>query len=310
MTNKPKPEKESFLEASFLGQLKIFYFLPPKEKTNRFLPLIIAVMAFLTILGSAAGLAIYNATDDWSADLSQVMTVQIVNPDADERARQVREVLNVLERTAGVEVAEEIPLSDLKALLEPWLGTGNVTEDLPIPAMVSITIRSGARIDTASLNVRLQAKAPDARLDDHQQWIGQMTSLSTIIQIAVFISIALIILSTVAMVMFATRAALAAHRETVEIVHLIGARDALISGEFRKLFMIHGFKGGMIGLAAAVLTLVLIFYLTGSIGGALLPRLDLKLGQMIFLGLIPLMTALLSMWTADMTVRHALNKMV
>ena len=310
MTNKPKPENEGFLEASFLGRLKIFYFLPPKEKSNRFLPLIIAVMAFLTILGSAAGLAIYNATDDWSAELSQVMTVQIVHPDANERARQVREVLAVLEGTAGVEAAEEIPQDELNALLEPWLGAGNVTEDLPIPAMVSITIRSGARIDTASLNVRLQARAPDANLDDHQQWIGQLTSLSTMIQVAVFVSIALIILTTIAMVMFATRAALAAHRETVEIVHLIGARDALISSEFRKLFMIHGFKGGLIGLAAAVFIMFLIFYLTGSIGGALLPRLELNLGQMIFLGLIPLMIAFLSMWTADMTVRHALNKMV
>ena len=75
--------KESFLEASFFGRLKTFYFLPPKEKSNRFLPLIIAVMAFLTILGSATGLAIFNATGDWSADLSQVLTGQIVHPDAD-----------------------------------------------------------------------------------------------------------------------------------------------------------------------------------------------------------------------------------
>ena len=130
------------------------------------------------------------------------------------------------------------------------------------------------------------------------------------IQVAVFVSIALIILTTVAMVMFATRAALAAHQETVEIVHLIGAKDALISSEFRKLFMIHGFKGGLIGLAAAALTVALIYYMTGSLGGALIPRLELGTGQLIFLGLIPVMTALLSMWTADMTVRHALGKMV
>ncbi len=271
MTGKKKSVNEGFLEASFFGQLRTFYFLPPKEKSNRFLPLIIAVMAFLTILGSAAGLAIYNATDDWSADLSQVMTVQIVHPDALERARQVREVLSVLQGTAGVEAAKEIPKDELRDLLEPWLGVGNVTDDLPIPAMVSVTIRSGARIDTASLNVRLQARAPDANLDDHQQWIGQLTSLSTMIQVTVFISIALIILTTIAMVMFATRAALAAHQETVEIVHLIGATDSLISSEFRKLFMVHGIKGGLIGLAAAVVTMTLILYLAGSIGGGLLP---------------------------------------
>ena len=302
--------RTSFLEASFLGRLKTFYFLPLKEKSNRFLPLIIAVMAYLTLLGSATGLAIFNATNDWSTDLSQVLTVQIVHPDARERERQTRAVIEVLEDTAGVIEVRAIPADELDALLEPWLGVGNVTDDLPVPAMVSVTIQQGARVDTAALNARLQAKAPDASLDDHQQWIGQLTSLSNMIQVAVFVSIALIVLTTVAMVVFATKSALAAHRETVEIVHLIGAKDSLIASEFRKLFMLHGFKGGLIGLIAAMLTIALILYLAARIGGGLLPQLDLTAGQMTLLSLVPLLTSLLSMWTADMTVRHALGKMV
>ena len=309
MADKNKAET-SFLEASFFGRLKTFYFLPPKEKSNRFLPLIIGVMAYLTLLGSATGLAIFNATDTWSTDLSQVLTVQIVHPDANERTRQTRLVIEVLQETAGVVSAREIPKDDLDALLEPWLGVGNVTDDLPIPAMVAVTIQEGIRIDATALNARLQAKAPDANLDDHQQWIGQLTSLSNMVQVAVFFSIALIILTTVAMVVFATKSALAAHRETVEIVHLIGAKDSLIASEFRKLFMLHGFKGGLIGMVAAMLTITLLLYLADRIGGGFLPQLDLTIGQIILLGTIPFLISLLSMWTADMTVRHALGKMV
>jgi len=300
----------NFLAASFFGRMKTFYFLPTKEKSNRFLPLIIAVMAYLTLLGSSTGLAIFNATDAWSTDLSQVLTVQIVHPDPTERDRQTRLVIEVLQDTAGVVNARKIPKAELDALLEPWLGVGNVTDDLPIPAMVAVTIQKGTHIDSAALNARLQARAPDANLDDHQQWIGQRTSLSNMVQVAVFFSIALIILTTVAMVVFATKSALAAHRETVEIVHLIGAKDSLIASEFRKLFMLHGFKGGLIGLVAAMLTITLILYLADRIGGGFLPQLDLSFGQMAILGLIPFMTSLLSMWTADMTVRHALGKMV
>lgn len=287
-----------------------FYFLPKKEKTNRFLPLIIAAMAYLTLLGSAAGFAIFNATSEWSGDLAQTLTVQIVHPEAAERDRQVAAVLSVLQNTPGIEEAVEMSDGELMALLEPWLGVGNVTDDLPIPAMVSVRTRSGAAIDTPGLNVRLQQVAPDARLDNHQQWIGQLSSFSNMIQLAAFFSILLILLTTMAIVVFATRSALAAHRDTVEIVHLMGAKDSMISGEFRKLFMLYGFRGGIIGLLAAIITIFTIVYLADRVGGGILPHLNLGITQWMFLGSLPLVTAAISLFTADITVRQALGKMV
>ncbi len=310
MADKIQKEQASFLEASFFGRLKTFYFLPPKEKSNRFLPLIIGVMAFLSLLGSASGLAIFNGTKAWSSDLTQTMTIQIVHPEASERARQSRAVMEILEETPGISEALKMDPEDLRALLEPWLGTGNVTDDLPIPDMIAVTLNPGARIDGEALNVRIRARAPDASVDDHQQWIGQLSSLSTMLQLAVFISITLIALTTIALVIFATKSALATHRETVEIVHLMGAKDSLISGEFRKLFMLHGFKGGLLGLLGAFITIVIFLYLASKIGGGLLPQFNLNIGQILILGLVPFLTAFLTMWTADVTVRHALGKMV
>lgn len=310
MADKDKKDQESFLEASFFGRLKTFYFLPPREKSNRFLPMIIGVMAFLSLLGAASGLAIFNGTKAWSSDLTQTMTIQIVHPEAAERARQSQAVLEILQETPGVSEFEKMDTEDLRALLEPWLGTGNVTDDLPIPDMISVTLNPGVRIDGRALNVRIRARAPDASVDDHQQWIGQLSSLSTMLQLAVFISITLIALTTIALVIFATKSALATHRETVEIVHLMGAKDSLISSEFRKLFMLHGFKGGLLGLLAALVTIAIFLYLAGRIGGGLLPQFNLNIGQILILGLMPFLTAFLTMWTADVTVRHALGKMV
>lgn len=310
MPENKKKDQDSFLGASFLGRLKAFYFLPPREKTNRFLPVIIGVMAFLTLLGSATGLAIFNGSKAWSSDLKQTLTVQIVHPDARERTRQTNLAIGILEETPGVQTVERMDERDLKALLEPWLGVGNVTDDLPIPEMLSVILSPGVRLDGNALNVRIRERAPDASVDDHQQWIGQLSSLSTMVQAAVFISIALVALTTIALVVFATKAALAAHRETVEIVHLMGAKDSLISGEFRKLFMLHGFKGGVMGLVAALLTISIFVYLAGRIGGGLLPQFSLNGFQVLALGAVPFLTALLTMWTADATVRHALRQLV
>lgn len=305
-----KKRRDNQLEMTMFRRIVGFYFLPRKEKTNRFLPLIIAAMAYLTLLGSATGFAIFNATGSWSSDLSKTMTVQIVNPDPVERDRQVAAVMSILNETPGVEQAIEMSNDELLALLEPWLGAGNVTNDLPIPAMISVSLRLGAVIDPTALNARLRNVAPDATLDNHQQWIGQLSSLSNMIQIAAFFSIFLILLTTMAIVIFATRAALAAHRDTVEIVHLIGAKDSMISGEFRKLFMLYGFRGGIIGLLAAFITIFTFVNLADRVGGGLLPQLNLDLAQWIFLSSLPLITAAISLLTADLTVRQALGKML
>lgn len=300
----------SALEPGVMARLRNFYFLPSRERGGHFLPLIIGIMVFLACLGAATGLAIYNATAAWSSDLAKTMTVQIVHPNEAERARQTREVIQVLSGTPGVEQAREMSRSEISALLEPWLGVGNVTEDLPVPAMIAVTITPGAHIDTVALNARLKEAAPNASLDDHQQWIGQLVSLSSMVQGAVFVSILLIMLTTVAIVIFATKSALAAHRETVEIVHLIGARDGLISGEFRKLFMWHGLKGGLLGLGLAAATLALFLYLANRLGGGLLPQLSLTAGQWLLLAGLPVLTAVITMLTADMTVRKSLLRMV
>ena len=305
-----KNKKEGRLEVTLFRRFVGFYFLPKKEKANRFLPLIIAAMAYLTLLGSAAGFAIFNATSKWSSDLAQTLTVQIVHPEVAERERQVAAVISILQNTPGIEEAVEMSDRELLALLEPWLGVGNVTDDLPIPAMVSVRTRSGAAIDTPGLNVRLQQVAPDARLDNHQQWIGQLSSFSNMVQLAVFFSILLILLTTMAIVVFATKSALAAHRDTVEIVHLIGAKDSMISGEFRKLFMLYGFRGGVFGLLAAIITIFTIVYLADRVGGGILPHLNLGITQWLFLISLPLVTAAISLFTADITVRQALGKMV
>jgi len=310
MAKKDQSPGESFLQATFLERLFRFTFLPPKERSNRFLPLIIGVMAFLSILGAASGLAIFNGTKAWSSGLSQTMTIQIVHPNKAERDRQVGLVLRILEETPGVAEAERMSPQDLKALLEPWLGAGNVTDDLPIPEMITVVLRPGVKIDGPALNAQIRRTAPNASVDDHQQWIGQLASLSTMVQAAVFISITLIGLTTMALVIFATKAALAAHRETVEIVHLMGAKDGLISGEFRKLFMLHGLKGGIIGLLVALLTITVFVYLAGRIGGGLLPTFSLNFIQILALAVVPVLTSVLTMWTADATVRHELGKLV
>jgi cell division transport system permease protein len=67
----------------------------------------------------------------------------------------------------------------------------------------------------------------------------------------------LVLAATILSVAFATRGAMASNRPIVEVLHLVGAKDAYIAAQFQRHFLTLGLKGGALGGAAALLFLAL-----------------------------------------------------
>lgn len=285
-------------------------FLPKGKEGGGILPWVIAVMTYLSALSITSGLALYNMSNLWSSELSQNMTIQVSSADNEDVARQVENILEILNSTP--EVVSAYALSDAKIteLLEPWLGVGNVTKELPIPAMITAQLQPDRHVDLIALEGRLREVAPDARLDGHQQWVEKLSKLSTTIQATSGLAVILIMLTTIAIIVFATHARLSAHRENIEIVHLIGAEDKIIAREFRNRFMIYGLKGGIGGLVAAIITILIFHTLTNDLGVDLTPKLTLSWPQIFGLGCLPFIVSFLSMKTADKAVKNALIKLM
>jgi cell division transport system permease protein len=62
----------------------------------------------------------------------------------------------------------------------------------------------------------------------------------------------------VAIVIFTARIGLAIHRSVIELLHLLGAQDAYIARQFQVHALSLGLRGGVIGAAAAALTVVIL----------------------------------------------------
>lgn len=285
-------------------------FIPSVKEGGGILPWVIAVMTYLSALSIGAGFALHNMSDLWSSELSQSMTIQISNADNEIIAQQADKVLELLKSTPEIAVAEILSDDKILELLEPWLGSGNVTDELPIPAMITAQLVPNMHVDLIALQGKLQGVAPDARLDGHQQWVDQLSKLSKTIQATSALAVILIMLTTVAIIVFATHARLSAHKENIEIVHLMGAEDKIISKEFKNRFMIYGFKGGLGGLFAAIVTILIFHTLTSDLGGGLTPKLTLHWLQVLMLALLPFAVSFLSMVTADRAVKKALVKLM
>src|SRR3546814_14385008 len=65
----------------------------------------------------------------------------------------------------------------------------------------------------------------------------------------------LVALAMVGTVVLATRAALNTHRETIEVMHLMGATDGQITRLFERRSAFDGLLGGVMALAGAALVL-------------------------------------------------------
>lgn len=285
-------------------------FLPKTGTPDSLLSWVIAVMVYLTALAMGAGLALHDSAGQWRQEIARALTVQIIGGTQQAMDDETEAALGVLRGFPGVQSADKLERDEIAALLEPWLGTGNLSADLPLPQLIDVLLEPDAKVNLPSLRRALAGAAPHAQLDDHDQWLGRIIDLAVSLQIIAVGIIVLISLITMAIIVFATRAGLATHREIIEIVHLIGARDAVIASEFQRRFLVVGLKGGFIGLLVAVLTMLGLAQIMLELQASFLPRLSLTPGIAVGLAALPFLIGLLAMLTANVTVRQTLSRMM
>jgi len=108
-------------------------------------------------------------------------------------------------------------------------------------------------------------------------------------------------------VALATRSSLNTHRATIEVMHLIGARDEQIARIFRLRAGMEGLIGGAIGLAGAALVILLLGDQAAALGSGLLAAGSIGVGSWIVLLALPLLAGLLALATAHVTVIRLLG---
>jgi len=271
---------------------------------------VIAVMSFLAALALAAFIIIASAAGAWTSELRSALTVQIKGADAATIASLTQAAMEVLNSTEGVVEARALSPEESAKLLEPWLGKGNVSAYLNIPAIIEVQITDDLRRDIGLLRTRLDAAAPGAVIDDHGEWHQRLATAARSGQALAFAVFVLIMGAAFAISMFAARAGLAANSEIVSLLHLVGATDDFIAGQVQRRFLVLGVRGSLTGLLGALLALGLAALALRASGGAadFLPELKLGPGLVLPLLVVPFALCLVTAATARTTVLRTLAK--
>ena len=286
------------------------------DAARRFLPWLVALNVYLAVLALAGLMVIGDSVKRWDRGLSGTLTVQIppITDDDPAKADSANEArlgrsLAVLRETPGIASARPLDRKELANLMEPWLGSGDLVSELPLPALIDVQLKQDGGVNVAGLAAVLDAAVPGATIDDHKKWLDRLVLLARSVTAIAAAIVMLIVSAAIATVIFITRTGLSLHHEVIELLHVIGAQDDYVARQFESQALALCMKGGAVGFGLAAATLLAFGILIGRLGSQLLPPVNIGLGQWLLLVALPVAVALVGMMTARIVVMRSLARL-
>lgn len=268
------------------------------------MPWVIAIMTFLTVLAAAAGMALAGAAGALRAQAAGRVTIQIAEADRPTRDAQAEAVERALRSVPGVERIDRLSDARLAGLVEPWIGSNEL--DLPQPALIDVDLAGDSAFQR--LEAVVKRAAPGARVDSHATWLAPLKGLIDALRGLAWTLILLTGAATAASVVLASRAALNTHRETIDVLHLLGATDLQVARLFQRRIAVDAMIGAGLGFVVGLLVLVLLGRQAAALKAGLTEASVLDTARWLALLLVPLGAALLATAIARMTVENALRR--
>ena len=276
-----------------------------RDGAARYLPWTIGLKMFFAAIAVSGLVVLERVATTWQTGAYAVVTVELP-ADATEEMREA--ALETMRRTVGVASADLISDDALAELLSPWLGANEIPQDLPLPVLIDVRIDEGELVDWDEAAARLHEAVPEATLETGMVWIERLVDFARLGQLLAAIVLSVVGGVAVLTVVFATRAGLAIHRDTVELLHLLGASDTYMAREFQWQAFWLGIRGGLGGVLCASVALVAVGFAAGRMEAPLLPDVGLGVIGWLLLVLIPILSGGLTMVAARQTVLHDLAR--
>lgn len=225
--------------------------LPVGDGRDRSLVFVVAVLCFLACLTVFAAIAGDRAAQGWRRDLAASATVQVRPSGGQTPSEAAARAAEALAGVPGVTEAAVLDRAEAERLLEPWLGRGNIPDDLPLPRLVTVDLDPARPASPEALKAAMLAAGVDADLDDHRRWLTEVERAGAVVRAGALFACLLTAAAAAAVIAFATRAGLAARRDVVEVLHLSGAHDRFVAGLFQRRFAGLAARAGIFGALAA-----------------------------------------------------------
>ena len=248
-----------------------------RDPAGGFLPWIVGFMVYLAAMALAGAVFANGLIDRWRSDLTDAVTVQILpngeGETTQDQTARVAAAVKFLMDIPGIASAAPVAHEEIVRLLEPWLGSGNIIDDLPLPALIAVHLQPDAAFNLPEIKRRLAEAVPGAVLEDHKPWLADLARLARGIEALTLLTLVLVAVASILIIVFVSRSALAQHQEVIQVLSLIGARDAYIAGQLQAYAFRLATLGAALGVALAIATIFAAAKLLGEAETNLMPEL-------------------------------------
>lgn len=292
--------------------------LPLKgDSTSLFLQIMVSIAVFLFGLTLSGVLSIDSMLKNWNESIMGSLTVQILPINAvsvqkaeEETLINQQKAIDVLEAEPDVEKVTPLTDNQLQDLIRPWLGDGINIENLPLPRLLDVRLKSGANLDYLALAEKLAEAAPYASLDNHKLWLNKLINFADGLKMLALIVLILVVTVTSGAIFYTTKTSLSLHEYVIGILHQMGAKDTYVAQQYAKRNAFLGLTGGVVGLVFAIPTIFIISHLAQQIEGGIISEAGLSFFDWLWIIILPLFSSFIAMATAYLTVKRTLGKMM
>ena len=221
--------------------------------SSLFLGWVIASMIYLAVLTLACVLLSHSFSKEWIRVVDNVITVQVT--DSDEKSiknndiNRLDAVLKMLRMTPGIKKITVLEDQETARLIESWI-PAEAFKNINIPALIEIEFIGNSNINR--LATRINNVAPGSLLDDHNGWKVKLSVVINIVENVGWIIFSLVIIVSLVSVVFAVAMSLAANKEVISLVHLIGGGADFISKICQNHILIAIVPASIIGAFMAI----------------------------------------------------------
>jgi cell division transport system permease protein len=290
--------------------------VPRDSIASNALTVVIAIMSFLACLTAGAVYMVNQSAKAWVNDIASEITVELDPVNTADIDKKMTLVALFLAKQKGITHVRPLTAEDSAALLEPWLGKSEALSELPIPRLIAVEIDRSNPPDIPVIRAALTENFEGVTLDDHRRWQAEIKTLTRSAALGGLAVLALVAAATIAVIVSATRSAMASNREIIEVLHFVGANERFISREFERHFLGLGVRAALVGAVAAALVFLLLPFVMHTLGGGVVTAAETQRlvgsGELDFWGyllcaLVVVVVAALCMVTSRLGVIRVLK---
>jgi cell division transport system permease protein len=250
--------------------------VPSASIAGNALTVVIAIMSFLACLTAGAVYMVNQSANAWVNDIASEITVELDPVNSADIEKKMTLVSLFLAKQKGITRVKPLTAEDSAKLLEPWLGQTSALQALPIPRLIAVEIDRSNPPDIQLIKTALSENFEGVTLDDHRRWQAEIRTLTRSAALGGLAVLSLVAAATIAVIVSATRSAMATNREIIEVLHFVGANERFISREFERHFLGLGVRAGLMGAFAAAIAFLLLPLMTHMLGGGVVTAADTR----------------------------------